>query len=51
MRPNISKIMIAVALTLALFGSGIIGEEIGVPIAPSTSACVGGLSGGSGGGC
>ncbi|MEZ4706576.1 MAG: hypothetical protein R3A44_05185 [Caldilineaceae bacterium] len=51
MKLTLSKIMIAVALTLALFSSGIIGEEIGVPMAPSVSACGGGLSHGSGGGC
>ncbi|MEZ4658979.1 MAG: hypothetical protein R2911_15555 [Caldilineaceae bacterium] len=50
MKLTLSKIMIAVALTLALFSTGIIGEEIGVPMAQSASACSG-LGAGGGGGC
>lgn len=48
---NMMKVMVAVALTLAVtLSSGIVGAEIGMPVWPSVSACSG-MSNGSGGGC
>lgn len=48
---NITKIIVAVALTLAVtFGSGVVTEEIGLDVTSSVYAgpCT---SGGNGGGC
>lgn len=47
---NITKLMIAVALTLAVtFGSGFVEQEIGLDITPSVYA--GDCSSNGGGGC
>ncbi|MEM7128020.1 MAG: hypothetical protein AAF702_16920 [Chloroflexota bacterium] len=44
---NITKIVVAVALTLAVtLGSGVVADEIGFEITPSVSACSGGTTGG-----
>lgn len=47
---NITKIIVAVALTLAVtFGSGVVADEIGFDVTPSVYA--GQCSSTSGGGC
>ncbi|MBV7333013.1 hypothetical protein KFU94_33250 [Chloroflexi bacterium TSY] len=46
---NIQKLIVAVALTLALtVGSGVVAEEMGLEVAPQVFAC---SSGTTGGGC
>jgi hypothetical protein len=50
-RKNLTKVVIAVALTLAVtLGSGVVGEQFGVELVPSVQAGKCSTSGG-GGGC
>lgn len=47
---NITKFVVAIALTLAVaFGTGVVGEQAGLPIVPSAHA--GNCNSSAGGGC
>ena len=52
LQKNVTKVVIAVALTLAVtFSTGMWDDVLGLDLTPSASACIGSGSSGTGGGC